>query len=333
MARNQKRKKIWALLISMIFLFLLAGGSLTYYWNQLKHEEKPLPKEDKALGIVTKKEKPKKEPIFAENKEIYNILLLGVDQRERGEETRSDTMIILTMDYKHNEIKMSSIMRDLYVPIEGYEDTRLNHAYAYGGPLLTIQTINQYMDIDIRDYATVDFFGLEKAINEIGGITIDIKEEEIPYINEYMQETADIQNKEVTPIVESGEQVLNGMQAVSYARLRKIGGDFERTERQRYVLEKIMEKTSHLSKTELLGLVETILPEIETSLSKKEIAMHVWLYAKRNPMPIYKERFPKDGEWQSERIRKMSVLTVDQEEMQDSLHSFIYEKQSESIIP
>ena len=115
--------------------------------------------------------------------EIINIAFFGVDRRAVNEASRSDSIMILSIDEMHKKIKMSSIMRDTYVEIKNHGQTKINHAYAYGGPQLAIRTLNENFNLDIRDYVTVDFFNFEKIIDAIGGVTIDVKQDEISLIN------------------------------------------------------------------------------------------------------------------------------------------------------
>lgn len=134
-------------------------------------------------------------------------------------------------------------MRDSYVDIEGHGKTKLNHAYAYGGPELAIKTINSNFKLNIRDFVAVDFYGLENIIDTVGGVEIPVRSDEIKYINSYMQGTAKVENKAVQEVQNPGLQNLNGMQAVAYARIRYTsGGDYERTERQRTILTAVMNK-------------------------------------------------------------------------------------------
>ena len=119
-------------------------------------------------------------------------------------QARSDSIIILSIDEMHKKIKMSSIMRDTYVKVKGHGETKITHAYAYGGPQLAIRTLNENFNLDIRNYVTVDFFNLEKIINAIGGVSIDVKQNEVSLINGYMIETAKIEKKSISTIANSG---------------------------------------------------------------------------------------------------------------------------------
>jgi anionic cell wall polymer biosynthesis LytR-Cps2A-Psr (LCP) family protein len=125
---------------------------------------------------------PEEAPLEGDTK-VINILLLGTDRRNRNENGRSDAIMIATVDKKNGQLKLASVMRDLYVPIPDRRDNRINAAYSFGGPMLAMKTINQNFNLDITRYVSVDFFGLEEIINAIGGVEIDVKQKEIKHIN------------------------------------------------------------------------------------------------------------------------------------------------------
>lgn len=124
---------------------------------------------------------------------ITNIALFGLDSRVKNEASRSDCIMIITLDGTHNKIKISSIMRDTYVHVDGYGMTKITHAYAYGGPQLAIKTINENFGLNIKDYVKVDFFSLEKIVDSVGGIEVNITSQELKVINGYIKEVSDIE--------------------------------------------------------------------------------------------------------------------------------------------
>ncbi|MCJ7690843.1 MAG: LCP family protein [Clostridiaceae bacterium] len=203
MNRKKKMKPLKKFILSLfVIIALVAGtafGSTLYQLSKI--ETKTISKTDDNLGI-----KPKKTQIKEATNEVTNIALFGVDRRDKNEPARSDSIMILSIDEKNKKIKMSSIMRDTYVKIKGHGETKINHAYAYGGPELAIRTLNENFDMNIRDYATVDFFSLEKIIDAVGGVNIDVKDNEVSLINSYMNETATIEKKSITKIPNSGSQ-------------------------------------------------------------------------------------------------------------------------------
>lgn len=323
------RKQKWIFSILAV-LFLAVGGGLIYFYSQFNQVE--IDKSDEALGIekptepkVEEVEEEEEEPVTRFDNQIINIALFGLDRRNKGDASRADSTMILTVDFKHNQLKVSSLMRDMYMEIEGHGKTKFNHAYSYGGAPLTIKTINQQFGTDIRDYVSVDFFTLEKIIDEIGGVVINVKEDEYLLINEQMKEVALLQNETSYPELDhAGEQTLTGKQAVSYARIRKVGnGDFERTERQRIVLSQMVEKLQGLSKTELPGLVMKILPYVETSLETSTIIDMGMQYLTKGIKEIRQDRFPRDGYWTSLRTDAW-YMEYDEEATKQQMQDFIY---------
>ncbi len=229
------KKKKWILSILAVIV-LMSVVSALYVYSKLGSVKKvPISKDDKELKIDKKAE--------SYGDDVINIAFFGLDRRKKEEPSRSDAVMILSLDKKHKKVKLSSIMRDSYVDIEGHGKTKLNHAYAYGGPELAIKTINSNFKLNIRDFVAVDFYGLENIIDTVGGVEIPVRSDEIKYINSYMQGTAKVENKAVQEVQNPGLQNLNGMQAVAYARIRYTsGGDYERTERQRTILTAVMNK-------------------------------------------------------------------------------------------
>ena len=260
-----------------------------------------------------------------------HIALFGVDAREKGENARSDAIMIGTLDELNGQVKMTSIMRDLYVPIDGQGKTKINHAYAYGGPELAVKTLNQTFGLDIRDYVTVDFYGLSDIIDALGGVTINVKQEEIEQINKYAKEVAVGAGKSYQNIERAGEQTLNGMQAVAYSRIRKVGnGDFERTERQRTVLSAMLQKISDAGTVSLATNASKILPYVETSLSYSEIMDLAYNYFKLDDKTIYSHRYPEDSMYKGGLIGGVYYLQTDLEQLKVRAKTHFYGVQKET---
>ncbi len=210
-----------------------------------------------------------------ENSDVKNIALFGVDCRTADYNgCRSDVMMILSYDQKNNDVTVTSLVRDTYVEIGDRGFDKLNHAYAFGGPELAIQTINKTFDLNIEDYITVNFWAVEAIIDSIGGVIIDVSEEEHPLVNGYLKELNENSpdNHQVDWIKGSGIQVLNGRQAVAYMRIRYVGdGDFERMQRQREVMNAALEGIKSISLPNLLALANDLVSTVKTNLSKVEI--------------------------------------------------------------
>lgn len=173
-----------------------------------------------------------------------NLALFGLDSRdgELGEGVRSDSIIIASLNNKTKEIKMVSLYRDTLLELEDGSLNKANSAYAFGGPEEAVAMINKNLDLNIEDYIAVNFNALVDVIDALGGMDVTLSDAEVVHMNNYCVETSEVTGKSYTKIEPevAGTYHLNGVQATSYARIRyTAGGDFERTERQRFVLEQI----------------------------------------------------------------------------------------------
>ncbi|SHE81342.1 LCP family protein [Caloramator proteoclasticus] len=295
-------KKIWKIVMGVVIIITFGVSMGMYYIESKmnKMDRVELPKSDEELGIKT-------EDKINEN-EIINIALFGLDARSVKERSRSDSMIVLTIDKKNKKLKMTSLMRDMYVDIPGRGGDRLNHAYAYGGPALAIKTINSNFGLDIRDFVTINFWGLKDVIDKLGGVQIEIKSYEAKALG-----------------LNEGLQILNGEQALAYSRLRYYGhGDYERTERQRRVINEVFKNLSSLSLNQVVSTIETLLPNVQTSMSNTQIiSLAKEIYGFKVDS-IEEYRLPVDGTFKSQKIRGMAVLVPNIEENKNKLRQFIY---------
>ncbi|MFV3011497.1 LCP family protein [Clostridium botulinum] len=312
------KKKKWILSILAVIV-LMSVVSALYVYSKLGSVKKvPISKDDKELKIDKKAE--------SYGDDVINIAFFGLDRRKKEEPSRSDAVMILSLDKKHKKVKLSSIMRDSYVDIEGHGKTKLNHAYAYGGPELAIKTINSNFKLNIRDFVAVDFYGLENIIDTVGGVEIPVRSDEIKYINSYMQGTGKVENKAVQKVQNPGLQNLNGMQAVAYARIRYTsGGDYERTERQRTVLTAIMNKIKKLGPTEFPKVVGALLPNVESSLSSTEIIKMGTSVFTLGIDNVEQQRFPLDNYCEGKLIDGIYYLLFNKEKTIDQMYKYIFE--------
>ena len=203
-----------------------------------------------------------------------SIALFGVDSRsgDLGKGTRSDSIMIASINQDTQEIKLISVYRDTFLNLGNDSYNKCNAAYAQGGPEQAINMLNTNLDLDITDYVTVGFGGLIDAVDAIGGIEMEITETEISHLNNYQLSMAKEMGVDYIPVEHKGMQLLNGMQATAYCRIRYGGGDdFRRAERQRNVLNAMMTKAKGASVSELTEMVTAILPEVQTSLNLNEI--------------------------------------------------------------
>lgn len=258
------------------------------------------------------------------NSGIINIVFFGLDTRSPNKNSRSDTIMLVSIDEKKQKIKVTSLMRDMYIPIPGKGKNRINAAYSFGGPSLALKTINTNFGLDIRDYVTVDFFGLEKLIDVIGGVNINVSDAEAKEINSYLDEINNITGKKVPPI-KCGTQILNGRQAVAYCRIRYVGhADFERTERQRRVLNELLRKIKQNGITRLPKTISTILPYVRTNLSVGEVLKLGIKGINLKTDNIEQYRLPVDGTYKSQKINGMDVLVPNIDENKKKLYEFVY---------
>ena len=204
---------------------------------------------------------------------LFTVACFGVDSREGDLEqgTRSDSIMVCVIDMETHEVKLVSIFRDTYLNLGNDSYNKCNAAYALGGPLQALSMINMNTDLYVTDYVTVGFTGLIDAIDALGGVDIDIQENEVVYLNQYALTMAGELYVPYTPVAEAGLQTLNGLQATAYCRIRYTAGDdFKRAERQRDVLTAMLSKAKVVSFSQLAAAVSAIMPNISTSLSVED---------------------------------------------------------------
>jgi LCP family protein required for cell wall assembly len=203
-----------------------------------------------------------------------NIALFGVDSRsgELESGTNSDTIMICSINNKTGEIKLVSVYRDTYLDLSNGTYSKANASYAIGGAEQAISMLNKNLDLDITDFVTVNFESIIKMVDKIGGIEMDITEEERGWLNGYLVETSEVTGESYTTLEEAGYQTLTGIQAMAFCRIRyTTGWDYKRTERQREVLTKIFQKAQSQGVATLLSIANDMLPYISTSLSTTDI--------------------------------------------------------------
>jgi LCP family protein required for cell wall assembly len=260
-------------------------------------------------------------------KEVTNIAFFGLDESKVKFSSRSDVIMVVSLDSKYEKVKVTSLMRDMYVKIPGKEDNRINAAYSYGGAELALKTINSDFGLDIKNYVTVDLLGLQKIIDSVGGIEIDVKKNEVPYLNDAPLPGDDTTiDKNFVCVSKEGIQILNGRQAVAYARIRYTGNaDYERTERQRRVLNELLKKIKGKGILKLPGLVKDMRPYVKTNMSVIDIITLGTKTLKFKAVSIEQYRLPVDGTYKSADIRGMSILVPDMDVNRKKLFQFIYE--------
>ena len=271
-SKRQRRKRKLILFIVEIIILIIVAGALYVYSK---------------LNLLNKKEldqsKVGKNQVSEETEQTFEgnttIALFGLDNREQGvyDTGNSDVIMIMNINNDTKEVSLVSVYRDTYLNIagEGEEEKfrKANAAYAAGGAEQAVTMLNRNLDLDIDNYVAFDFKSVAEAIDILGGVEIDIESQaEMDYLNDYISYTSEYVGGSDETVDHLGKQTLNGVQAVSYARIRyTTGGDFKRAERQRRVLNELIKKAKSASLTELNELVNTIFPEVSTDLTQKDI--------------------------------------------------------------
>ena len=207
-----------------------------------------------------------------------NVALFGLDSRDDdlGTGNRSDTMMVASLNKETGEIKIVSVYRDTLLELEDGSYNKANAAYSFGDAEAAMSLINRNLDLDVQNYVACTWKALIHAIDAVGGIEADVKEEEIDYLNGYQMELIKCTGIDSWGIEKPGKQKLNGTQATAYARIRYTeGGDFTRTERQRDVLEQLAKKLSKCKPRKLNQIIDKVFPEIKTNFSMKEVLSYV----------------------------------------------------------
>lgn len=287
-AKNRRKNQRGAIILFAVEIVILLG--LLFVLWQLFGKMKV----DK-VGRIELDEEQIQESIAPDvsNNEVMtgytNIALFGVDSRngvlDKG--TRTDTIIIASINNATKEIRLLSVYRDTYLNLSNDQYNKCNTAYAKGGPEQAISMLNMNLDMDITDFITIGFGGLKDVIDELGGVKINVKEKEIDYLNNYQISMVGRKNGtnaagednfsaqagvDYTPVTSAGEQILNGLQATAYCRIRYGGGDdFRRAERQRTVLRAALERAKEASPSKLEDIAGRVFQETYTSLDLSEI--------------------------------------------------------------
>ena len=316
--KNKKGLKTFGIivLVLLIILAIIVGGTFAFVHSKLsKMQQVDLNEDD--LNVSAQAEQ--------QLAEYRNVAIFGVDSRDDSYDkgNRSDCIIIASINKYTNKIKLLSLYRDTYVFIPEHGYTKLNHAYAYGGPKLAIETINRNFDMNITDYITVNFSALTDVIDALGGVTINVTSEELNEVNRYAKDVARINGREWTKIEKAGEQTLTGVQATGYSRVRYLkGGDYARAGRQRTVIDAIIKKARHSGPKKLYNAADCFLPQIATSLSGTEFARLVSFF------PLYnigsQDGFPFDKT--NKTINKAAVVVCNTLPSNvKKLHEYLFE--------
>ncbi|VYT80863.1 LytR family transcriptional regulator [Clostridium tertium] len=315
MKKLSRNKKIIISILSVILILFAIGGGCTYYLSS-KVTRVDVDRKD---VVNTGKELPK------EASDVITIALLGSDYSEYYDVSSSDATMILAINTKNNTIKLGSLMRDIYLDLPDGGKSNLNYSILEGGPSALLKTINYNFNLNIDKFVHVDLERLPKIIDSLGGVEIEITQEELKYINGYIDNIDEHNGTKTEHIYTAGKQLLDGTQASAYCRIRYTSGhDFKRTERQRDVLEALFLKFKDISVTEVPGLINEILPLVTTNLSNSEIISISTKALGMGLNNIEQGRFPSDSNIISAGFTDMYHTNIDIEGTTKELHEFIY---------
>ncbi len=258
---------------------------------------------------------------------VLNILLIGSDSRTMADWSRSDVMILVSINKNTKEIALTSLMRDIYLYIQGVGYNRLNVAYAYGGPDLLLSTVQESFKVKVDQFVAVNFFSFIKVVDDLGGVDIDVKKAEIDNMNSNIMEVNDYLGDDPydSLIADEGLQHLNGKQALGYARIRYVGyADFDRTARQRLVLDQLIEKGKKMTLLQLNNVLGDVLPEVMTNMEKGQLISLMLDSLEMRSYKVIENRIPIDGSYKGLMIEGMSVLGIDIDANIQSIRDTIY---------
>lgn len=270
-SRKPKKKKsglkiFSRIVITLVIILAILLASIFWFVNNKIGKMQNVKINEEELGISDE---------IDENLSGYrNIAIFGVDSRsdDYGVGNRSDCIIIASINNKTKEIKLISVYRDTYVQIEGHGLDKITHAYSYGEAPLAIKTLNKNLDLNIKEFVTVNFDSVSEAVDELGGVQLTITSEETKYINGYIDEVNRVTGKNSKHITEAGKYNVDGVQAVAYSRIRyTAGGDYKRTERMRTVIEAMFAKLKTRNLAQINSFADSILPQVYTNISLGDI--------------------------------------------------------------
>lgn len=308
------KKVVIGIVIAILVIIVLGAGYVYAMLNKTNKVE--LNKNNLGINEEAQNE--------ATKSDITNIALFGIDAPQ-GQVGRSDADMILTIDNKHNKIKLTSLMRDSYVNVKGHGMTKLTHAYAYGGPELALNTINTNFDLNIDKFITVNFTSLPNVINKLGGIDMNITKGDLKYINGYIDSINNYDHTNSPHITSTGMQHLDGVQATAYCRIRYDGGDQRRTERQRRVITAVFDKIKNSPVTDYPGILNQLLPLVTTNISSNEFISLGKDIIDTGANKIDELRVPCDKHENGKLIKGVYYMTFDIPAETKELHKFIFE--------
>jgi len=309
--KKNKGLKIGLLVVLGLILFIVGFGYAYVHSLLNSTNQDQISKTDEDLGIkvpVVETAAEASTYYYDNVTGITNIALFGVDA-EMGKNGRSDTIMIVTVDKNTKKIKLTSIVRDSYVNIPDRGMDKINHAYAFGGAQLALKTINSNFNLDIRNYATVNFTTLPKIIDTIGGVKIKV---------------TDAEATQIAGLSSGGTYNLTGAQALDYSRIRYIDSDFARSGRQRTVIEAIINKMLNSSVTSYPSILSKVLPMITTNMSSNDILGLATTVVTNGIRTIEQNRFPQDSLASGQTIKGIYYYVFKKDQTTDAMGRYIY---------
>ena len=323
-----------------ILVLVVAAGFLYFTVQATRAERREIKEENITVNEEVKEqiEKTQEENAGKNLTGVFNVALFGVDARDGslGKGTRSDSIMICSIDMDKHEVKLISVLRDTYLNLGNDTYNKCNVAYAKGGPEQAISMLNVNTDMYIKDYITVGFDGLIQAVDALGGVELDVSEAEIPHLNNYQISMVGTTDDGITfvaeegsyvPVTEPGLQKLNGLQATAYCRIRYVGDDFRRTQRQRDLITAMIEKSKTASIGELTQAAEAVFPYVSTSLKVEDI--FTMLSVVGDYQVTVSESFPFAGIRNGGNIKGYGscVVPTDLEQNVTKLHELLFDEQ------
>lgn len=313
-----RKKKSWSttkkVVLSLVMVLVILIGTVLGFYKHIKNK------------IYVKKEPSisNNDSEFKEVEGITNVLLIGVDARDLDEPCRSDSMIIATLDNNNKKVKLTSLFRDTLVDIPGHGEAKLNSAYMLGGPELLMKTVKETYNVSIDKYIIINFWGFETIVDYIGGIEVDVKDYQLEELNKYIGESTGGND---CPVEKTGIQTLNGKQALSYARIRyNVGDEYERTDRQREVIFKVIEKLQNTKPSKYLGVMNTMLEYIKTNIDPLEALNMAYTIYKFPSLDVEQLQIPLVALSETRNYKELgSVFLMDRLQNASILYNFIYE--------
>ena len=317
--KNKKAKMITFAVEALILVVLLV---VLYVLNRTERLSK-VTYDDK---VVEQSVNELTEETLETMDQYTNIALFGLDTRQAGslgKGNRSDTIMIASINNKTKDVKIVSVYRDSYLNLANDKYRKCNEAYSIGGPEQAVAMLNMNLDLKIDRYMSVDFLAVSEVVDLLGGIEIDVDEYEIEHLNNYTVETSKVTGKSTTKLKSTGLQTLDGVQATSYCRIRYTkGDDFNRTERQREVLETIAQKAKTMSATKLDEIIKAVFPMCATNMTVDELLAIAKDGLSYNIVDT--TGFPFDVQTGSVGSAGSCVIPVDMEKNVSQLHKYLF---------